>query len=474
MANSLPIRNSGGQAVPPLGKDRSVSPATHPNAIPYLGFYLWLTGSLLVLAWFGFVVSASDGNSAKKLLLPGETTHGHYQIELACSACHTPLNGVRQDACLSCHEEELANDTHSAKKFKDPTNADRLAILDATSCLTCHREHVPDRTHALGLSFPSDFCFHCHQDIAEQRPSHRALAYDSCTNAACHNYHDNSALYENFLLDHYAEADVLENPVIPPKPRTSRSMHSPLSIDDADAPDRFPPTAKVLSDWQNTAHAQAAVNCRECHQQVDGVRWTFDLNDNNCARCHPREIAGFTSGKHGMRIGQDLPPMKPGEARLPMKSAAHHRELSCTSCHADHAFDTQLAAVESCLRCHDDEHSLAYKSSRHYELWRNEVAGKTPQGGGVSCATCHMPRVHDNNGEFLVQHNQNDNLRPNEKMVRSVCAHCHGLEFSLSSLADEQVIRSGFSESPSARIKTLEMAKEWFETKRSERGESQK
>jgi hypothetical protein len=67
-----------------------------------------------------------------------------------------------------------------------------------------------------------------------------------------------------------------------------------------------------------------------------------------------------------------------------------------------------------------------------------------------------------------VQHNQNDNLRPNEKMVRSVCANCHGLEFSLDALADRALIDRCFDGPPSLHLDSARMAKEWFDLKKRE------
>jgi hypothetical protein len=60
--------------------------------------------------------------------------------------------------------------------------------------------------------------------------------------------------------------------------------------------------------------------------------------------------------------------------------------------------------------------------------------------------------------QVLVQHNQNLNLRPNEKMIRSVCLHCHGLGFSLNALADAALVRRNFAGQPTARVASLEMA----------------
>lgn len=58
----------------------------------------------------------------------------------------------------------------------------------------------------------------------------------------------------------------------------------------------------------------------------------------------------------------------------------------------------------------------------------------------------------------LAQHNQSLNLRPNEKMVRSVCMNCHGLGFSLDALADTKLVEKNFSGNPSIHVRSLDMA----------------
>src|SRR5690606_18596322 len=102
----------------------------------------------------------------------------------------------------------------------------------------------------------------------------------------------------------------------------------------------------------------------------------------------------------------------------------------------------------------------------HYELWRKELAGTAPAGSGVSCATCHMPRVDHRSPEgkrTLVHHNQNDNLRPNEKMLRSVCMNCHGLGFSIDALADPALVGANFKGRPQIHIRSLDMVQERLE-----------
>jgi hypothetical protein len=154
--------------------------------------------------------------------------------------------------------------------------------------------------------------------------------------------------------------------------------------------------------------------------------------------------------------------MTPGRARQPMHVRARHAELSCTSCHGAHRFDTIKAAVESCTGCHRDDHTAAYERSPHYELWKKELAGELPAGSGVSCASCHLPRdeyrVPDMAAKrVLVQHNQSDNLRPSEKMLRPVCLNCHGLGFATDALADAELVRNNFPGKPGVHNRSLDM-----------------
>ncbi|MEM8945402.1 MAG: ammonia-forming cytochrome c nitrite reductase subunit c552 [Planctomycetota bacterium] len=425
-----------------------------------LQWIIWSLATIGLVTFFAISLT-SQPNTVARTFLPGVTTHGHYQIELQCSSCHTPGMGVQQDACVKCHGAELktATDTHPKTKFSDPGKAHLLVQLDARSCTTCHEEHVPDRTQAMGLSLPDDYCWHCHQEIGEQRPSHKDFAYDSCATTGCHNYHDNRALFENFLVAHFGEPDVLDDPSLPRLAYDS-SDRTPLNAKQHDAPDEWNSDAELLSEWATTAHAKAGVNCTACHSAEDGT-WRQQISHDSCRGCHENQVAGFLAGRHGMRLAADLPPMTPSEARLPMKHSSFHSELTCAACHSDHRFDTRFAAVDGCLQCHDDEHSTAYRNSSHFDLWQAEVEGAADPGTGVSCATCHMPRVEDDDGQLFVQHNQNDNLRPNDKMLRNACGHCHGLQFSLDALADIDLINRNFVGESKVHIESIDMAKAW-------------
>lgn len=407
----------------------------------------------------------------KRLYLQGAMTSGHHQIELVCDACHTePFGGaeVLQAACMNCHGEELkaANDAHPRSKFTDPRNAQRVALLDARYCVTCHVEHQPERAGLMGVTLPEDFCVKCHRDIGSERPSHRDLEFTTCASAGCHNFHDKRALYEDFLIAHLDEPEVRREAVLPPLSPV-QPHRAALAAEHHDAPGPIAMTAELLREWSETGHARGGVNCADCHRVKDSesgvTRWIDRPGYQACGACHDNESAGFLAGKHGMRLAQGLSAMTPGAARQPMKADAGDHAVGCASCHAAHRFETATAAVESCLGCHDDTHSRAYRQSPHYALWAREQRDGGAPGSGVSCAGCHLPRtLHREAGveTVRVQHNQNDNLRPNEKMARSVCLTCHGLGFTLNALADRGLIDTNFTGRPVMPIPSLDWAQQ--------------
>ncbi len=421
----------------------------------------------------------------KSIFLPGQTSDGHHQIELACPACHGESftdAETMQKACERCHAAalEVAKDDHPKSKFTDPRNADRTAILDARYCVTCHVEHKPERTLAMGLTLPDDYCHLCHEDIAEDRPSHAGMPFETCASAGCHNFHDNRALYEDFLAKHLDEPAMAAKTLIEMKPNFAEvaaligtyplDQHPLRELPAAalDAPPDAQFDRQIAVDWAETAHAKGGVNCKACHVAGADKRWTDHPDHASCKLCHQNEMQGFLAGKHGMRLDSErlqteLAAMRPALARLPMKEKAEKRQLNCTSCHQAHRFDTRTAAIDACLECHDDEHSLAFVDSPHHQLWRKEQRGELPEGSGVTCATCHMPRIEKDYfwGEViqvLVEHNQSDTLRPNEKMIRPVCLSCHGLGFSIDALADPKLISNNFKGRPSRRIESIDLA----------------
>jgi hypothetical protein len=449
---------------------------------------IWLVLSMLAAAWLGYAMLSEKAD--KTLFMPGPLSSGHHQLAEACDACHVDAFGggeVLQQACVDCHGKDRVKpfDSHPAKKFKDPRNAELLENINALQCVTCHTEHRPEITAKDGLTQPVDFCFYCHQGIAKDRPSHVGMGFDTCKDSGCHNFHNNRALYTDFLIKHLDEPPTLKEAVLPAKEFVSvldeiadypREKYPVVKLGekDIDASEPLTVDAKIKADWLETAHAKSGVNCTACHvyqsEAENKADWIEHPDHTVCASCHGVEVERFTEGKHGMRLKQGLSPMTPAQARLPMKAKAAHEELTCNSCHHGHRFDVKAAAVEACLSCHDDEHSLAYKQSPHYALWQKEIKGEMEAGSGVSCASCHMPRISHDVSEWMsriiVDHNQSANLSPNTKMIRSSCQHCHGLELTLDALADETLVKSNFFATPAVHVRSMALAEK--EVKRRE------
>lgn len=242
------------------------------------------------------------------------------------------------------------------------------------------------------------------------------------------------------------------------------------------------------------------------------AEWVVRPDLEVCTNCHKPQAKTFALGRHGMRrhpelaeprdvevrlkalagevLPEDLievikgyladpsvaPRMTRSEARLPMHAGGAsplpglvsgsvpgplhggaHGELTCATCHAPHEQDLRKAAVEACASCHADSHTQAYFESPHHAAWEAEVAGTAPAGSGVSCATCHMPKS-ERRKEVVTNHNQNDTLRPNEKMIRPVCMSCHGLGFAIDALADPDLVNRNFTGKPAGHVESIDWA----------------
>lgn len=458
---------------------------------------VWLVISLIIAVYMANTLFQGEDKTS---FMPGPLSNGHYQLTEKCEICHTDAFGgeketaeVLQAACIKCHgdDRKKPQDSHPLTKFEDPRNADRLEKINALMCVSCHTEHRQEITLKDGLTQPLDVCFNCHEDIAEDRPTHKDMPFDTCKDSGCHNYHNNRALYTKFLLKHQDKPATLEKTIVPGReyaelldevmdyPR-DRYPVKPLTLADNDAPGDIKVSKNTTLDWLETSHARSGVNCTACHltdsdtEEKNETKWTNKPTQAACAKCHNLEIKRFGKGKHGMRLAAGLSPMTPDRARLPMNPKVNHQALTCNTCHGGHRYDVKQAAVEACLKCHNDDHSKAYKQSKHYKLWQAELNGTAEANAGVSCATCHMPRINFDVSEWssriMVDHNQSANLSPNSKMIRSACLHCHGLGFSLDSLADQELIKRNFDGSPSVHVESIKLAKEDTERRKKERG----
>lgn len=485
---------------------------------------LWLLWTALTLAGALAVGAAVFVGGDRTPLLLGRTTGVHAQFQTACETCHAaePLSATADalkalnESCRGCHDEELkaSDDSHPRKKFRDPRMADYWAKLDARDCTTCHVEHEPELTRPGAVTLAADYCQACHaegeQNVRAERASHAGLGFETCASAGCHNFHDNRALYEDFLVKHADEPWLADHPanaaaaaLRAPGARFARPAGPALALAQAAAPAavlaRFPQQA--LAAWAASAHAGTGVNCAACDapRAKDAAaleaEWSDAFDLKACAKCHRAEARTWAEGRHGMAfhpgiakprklekrlaaIGlkgaeADLPAavaawlldarpaplMTVAASALPMKPDAAHQALTCSSCHDPHAPDRRTARVDACVACHDDDHTKAWFGSPHRNLYLAELAGTGAPGSGVGCADCHMPKIEDpDSGRPFTTHNQNAYLRPNEKMARPVCMTCHGLGFALDALADPALVSNNFKGRPAAHVPGIDWA----------------
>ena len=451
---------------------------------------VWILITFAIAGFYGYTMFVAEQKDA---LLIGDASHGHFQIELACDACHTePFGGkeILQNACVDCHQEELkqAHDSHPKKKFNDPRNADLLEIIDARYCVSCHTEHQEEQTHPMGVTVAEDYCFHCHENVGEERESHAGLTFDTCASAGCHNYHDNKALYDTFLAENSGGEWLNEMARIADRSAAKATSEKKIKVSNNAAleqlvAEKMAAYPEALEEHQNSSHAAAGLECSNCHiDQTNSPKpvWIEKPNVAQCETCHSKETEGYLAGKHGMRLSQgmttyigemlteDKAPKFTSAAQNSFGLSDQDIQHGCTTCHGAHSFDAEQAAVSSCLNCHSDEHSLAYEKSPHanvVEASKNkgliDFSDASDAAQNVTCATCHMPRYeYTKAGTKVVgvEHNQNMNLRPNEKMIRSVCLDCHSLEFSIDALADPALIKNNFNGQPSEHIPSVDWA----------------
>lgn len=218
--------------------------------------------------------------------------------------------------------------------------------------------------------------------------------------------------------------------------------------------------------WQGSAHGLAEINCSSCHLEEKTNKLIAKPTYESCQTCHELQVETFLYGKHGIRFLEGLSPLTPRMAELPMKKSALTKEMNCNTCHDVHSVNTFEAAVDSCLTCHNDSHSLNYKNSKHGRDFFAKIELPRPSEELVTCASCHLPRQHQEiTKRVFVNHNNTYNLLPRDRMVADVCMNCHGLEYSYNSIFDNELVEANFNRPPTQDLETLKLVRE-FEKKR--------
>lgn len=233
---------------------------------------------------------------------------------------------------------------------------------------------------------------------------------------------------------------------------------------------------EINQQWQASVHALNDVNCASCHRDSETKAFVATPTHESCQSCHESSVDSFLLGKHGIRLLEGQSPLTPAMARLPMKHDAFDKKMNCNACHDVHTVNTLQASVDACLTCHNDNHSLNYKNSKHAETVFARSVGRPaddqvghlgdlvlprPGAEAVTCATCHLPRTAQKRGDGMllvkVNHNNTYNLKPQDRMVGDVCMSCHGVEYSYNSIFDDDLVEANFDRPPTLALETFNL-----------------
>ncbi len=223
----------------------------------------------------------------------------------------------------------------------------------------------------------------------------------------------------------------------------------------------------INQQWETSAHALNNVNCASCHQNEETKAFVAQPTYESCQSCHENPAQTFLLGKHGIRLLEGDSPLQPKRARLPMKHDALAQQMNCNTCHDAHTVNTLQASVDSCLSCHNDNHSLNYENSKHGKAVFAAIAANPslPRPGDemVTCATCHLPRSAQKKGDgtllVKVNHNNTYTLKPRDRMVGEVCMNCHGVEYSYNSIFDDELVEADFDRPPTLEHPSFELVR---------------
>ncbi|MBN2886384.1 MAG: hypothetical protein JXM75_06750 [Chromatiaceae bacterium] len=215
----------------------------------------------------------------------------------------------------------------------------------------------------------------------------------------------------------------------------------------------------LTSEWRQSAHQAAGVNCMDCHQadaaepdaiEHEGQIIATIVSPKDCARCHEKEYQEQQGSVHAEAyaiIESRLPALAHHVGGPVMRSAScdqcHGSRVavrgdgtldpatwpnsgigrinpdgskgSCSACHGRHRFSrAQARTPEACVRCHsgpDSPDQEVFEASKHgmlYAAQRHEMNLEAPDWvagrdytAAPTCVTCHMgaagklPATHD-------------------------------------------------------------------------------
>ena len=424
---------------------------------------------------FAAFTTVAHGTELEKLLMPGEISRAHMDLEPTCSKCHDSSDKSRQrQLCLDCHKD-MAGDVAAKSGFHG------RAVARA-QCNACHTEHKGRNADTVGFApeafdhartdFPlagahvSAPCATCHKagkkyreaprrcnDCHREDDSHQGKLGTDC--AQCHE----PAAFKPAQFDHSktrfplhdAHAKVAcfachRDPSFKGAPGRCVDCHA---SDDVHRGSRGPDCASCHGtvSWKQTRfdHAKASdyallgkhakLACDSCHRGGDlkaelprecsSCHAAADLHSGRfgttCADCHEQDKWAVAVFDHEKR------------AKFALRGA--HTKLDCHSCHS--GVLKQQKVAKDCAGCHgvDDVHKNSMGrdcQSCHKETgWRDDVKfdhdlSKFPLVGlhvGVPCEECHASRAYRDAPDRCFSCHRSKDVHKGK--LDEDCASCH-------------------------------------------------
>jgi hypothetical protein len=288
-------------------------------------FFLGLVMMIAVLT-----SQTATAQDIETLVMPGEVTSVHVELESECSSCHKMFDKQGQkQLCLDCHED-VALDVTEEAGFHG-----QRAEVQSDQCSSCHTEHegrdavivlLDEATfdhrftdfELLGAHDEAD-CQDCHDDGSKHRE-----AQSECANCHAEDEPHQDKMGSNCTTCH--------------QPTEWLDAEFDHSTTDYDLLGKHQEAA-CLDCHEDRTFPKASIECVDCHVDDDAHD---GRSGNQCGSCHNPTDWHDSSFDHVRDTDFDL--------------LGRHAEAACDDCHSENPFEDTMSM--DCVSCHleDDEH----------------------------------------------------------------------------------------------------------------------
>jgi predicted CXXCH cytochrome family protein len=305
-----------------------------------------------------------------------------------CTECHYPHSGenpyllvrAQKDLCWDCHEP-----------LKGQLNQSFVhAPFTEGACSSCHDPHASSQENQI-LENPNKLCKTCH---APRCKAGDVSITSTTENMECTSCHGGHASNTSGLLGPYGHTAFLS--------KTCGQCHNP-----------------ILPDTKITTIASGTDLCFKCHKKDTNKFRENDVHGSDekggCGMCH----SYHASKRKNLTVKESVLCFKCHE-KVEKSTALMEKALKsircvpvkdrlCFDCHIPPHSNNHLYLraddIETCARCHVEEHKVAHPQGPDVKDPRN--------GQPITCITCHS--MHASKAEFMLIYDRK----------RQLCIQCH-------------------------------------------------